>query len=746
MRRWLALGALVVASTGACIWWNQWATKRTIFCSAIVTQWGQPTCFNPLAVEVAKHRSASYRLSIERGRVLLIERVNGSGSLVDNEYGEAIWEFDRSNDSRVTIRVLNQFSREYQGHRILTANGAREVRRDRDDRLIPSSYGIERVLDSNGWTVEERYSDVFGVPRAGKFGAFGYRNEYDDQGLIQRMAAIGATGTITRTTLGIATVIFKRNEFGDPVEENYLDETGKPVSSHDGPSTVVYERDQWGNAVAVRFLDATGQPTLHRDWIAGWTATFDDCGNEVERHFFGLNGEPVVHVKGFAGRKDLFDERGRITESSFFSVDGGAIAGVARITFTRDDKGRVIQEEYWEGEGKRTLNDGLVASATFQFDENGNRTREECYGLDGKLTLSQNGYAVLVSEYDDLWNEVRRSFLGVDRQPIIHSEGCAAWRKRYNENRDISEIACLDTAGGYRKLPSGHAIERIEYDSKFREVARTYWDENQHPALTNEGFFESRSTYDADGRLLRKDFLGPDGKPAVRKDGYSTIEYQINGSTRFWSMLRYLGPTGTPVTNRARGFSIQEVQRDSSGNVLVGAFFDPEHRPVRTAEGYAAWRSRYEGAEPAESSYIDVDGITLATFRWASVHGRRSGVGVDVARDRPLPAALAKSVALFKARLALEELRQSRADLFDGARGVMVNSVVRGSTAEREGLVAGDFLLSYDGRALASVADLRRAIRLLTRPKAMLSFLRGSEKRVVEVAPGPLGVLLDSAS
>ena len=76
---------------------------------------------------------------------------------------------------------------------------------------------------------------------------------------------------------------------------------------------------------------------------------------------------------------------------------------------------------------------------------------------------------------------------------------------------------------------------------------------------------------------------------------------------------------------------------------------------------------------------------------------------------------------------------------------LLITNVAKGSNAAKVGLKAGDYLASYGGRRLDSVADLRAAIQswLAEGGKdAPIEIYRGSERMEFSIPPGKLGVNL----
>jgi S1-C subfamily serine protease len=68
--------------------------------------------------------------------------------------------------------------------------------------------------------------------------------------------------------------------------------------------------------------------------------------------------------------------------------------------------------------------------------------------------------------------------------------------------------------------------------------------------------------------------------------------------------------------------------------------------------------------------------------------------------------------------------------------GVLVASIEDGSPAQRAGLGKGDMIIAFDGKPVAGIDDLHR---ILTEEKvgvpSMVTIIRGSEKKVLEIVP-----------
>ena len=80
-------------------------------------------------------------------------------------------------------------------------------------------------------------------------------------------------------------------------------------------------------------------------------------------------------------------------------------------------------------------------------------------------------------------------------------------------------------------------------------------------------------------------------------------------------------------------------------------------------------------------------------------------------------------------------LGKQLADYFGVSHGVLVNSVEKGSPAEKAGLKAGDVVTEVDGKQIEDASDLVRALGAKEEGEVTLTVVREKQRRTVRVTP-----------
>ena len=158
------------------------------------------------------------------------------------------------------------------------------------------------------------------------------------------------------------------DERGNRTSWTFFGIDGKPCLIKAGYAGWRSTFDARGNETSKTCFDADGKPCLNSYRFAGWKATYDDRGNMLSRVFFDAGGKPCLSIDGFAGWKATFDERGNQTSFSYFGMKGEPIIapklGYHRIVTSYDPNGKVLEEKYFDCQGKPlTLAETLKAAA-----------------------------------------------------------------------------------------------------------------------------------------------------------------------------------------------------------------------------------------------------------------------------------------------------------------------------------------------------------------------------------------------
>lgn len=181
----------------------------------------------------------------------------------------------------------------------------------------------------------------------------------------------------------------------------------------------------------------------------------------------------------------------------------------------------------------------------------------------------------------------------------------------------------------------------------------------------------------------------------------------------------------------------EEPAEERYGNVLwkTDCYLNP-NRPQ-----YGTWKYPRAGWAPGDVVrpwWIDltphlVPGAT-AELRYEPEPYDFSG-----AEEAPAPAEVAKANQIVRGYLILWR----EPERLVSPPALLVTNVAGDGNAARAGVKAGDWLVSYDGRRLETIDDLREAIEAAAKKeKVALVILRGRERIETEAGPGRLGVNL----
>ena len=195
-----------------------------------------------------------------------------------------------------------------------------------------------------------------------------------------------------------------------------------------------------------------------------------------------------------------------------------------------------------------------VYSAESTFDAKGNVIRKTYFDADRKPCLDASGVAGYNACFDADGREVSRRFFDLNGKPIAAAGRAFGWDKTYDVYGNETARIELDAKGAVIPDPdaNGAAYHTKVFDSRGRQIGWLNCDADRRPTIDRDGHAGGRFSYDRQGRIVRTDFTGPDGKPHASASTHVASrrnEYSADGSrvTVWW-----LGEDGK-VTQHADG-------------------------------------------------------------------------------------------------------------------------------------------------------------------------------------------------
>ena len=310
-----------------------------------------------------------------------------------------------------------------------------------------------------------------------------------------------------------------RDELGRIVEEAYFDPDGKPTLHKNGFHKFTALYDERGNRIEERYFGPENQPVPSKAGYHLWKASYDARGKSIEERYFGLDNQPILSKAGYHLWKTSYDARGDPVESACFDTAERPVvdldSGLHRISKVRDELGRIVEEAYFDPDGKPTLNKNGYHKFTARYDARGNLVEKTSFDLKGWRTVSDNSG---VHRFDELGRVVLEAYYDPDGRPIV-------------------------TKAGYHEYTA-------RYDARGNQIEWAYFDTKERPVIDRDsGVHRISKVYDELGRVVQEAYFGPDGKTTR----LSTARYDERGNR---IEERYLDVDGSPLVYLIQIFEV----------------------------------------------------------------------------------------------------------------------------------------------------------------------------------------------
>ncbi len=427
-------------------------------CAATVTEWEVHRCVRRLTPVEQRARPLSNRLHFRGGRLVRHERVNGHGELVDDQKRCAAWDFEYAGD-----RVRRLLCTDHNG----TLQRIEELSPDLADFLW---------LDA--WHRPVRSADTRAV---------GLRRTLDARGRVTSYTTIDRAGMPTPNASGVTTVEATRDDRGALTEERFLDAAGRPTTSRDGYHRVVMTPNDFGGASERRVYAVDGSPCADANAVHLTRVELDAAGHPIREAWFDVAGEPVVD---------------RESEAWAVSIE-------------RNRFGDEIARTYRDPGGRPALTGWGYATRRIEVDERGRRIRWEHFDENGAPTARVEGNHAMTVTFDARGFVASNAFFGVEGAPARLRAGFAAEIMVHDERGNLLSRTFLDERARPVQLPGGHARWEARYDRNALVLERYLGLDGELSATTRLGYSEHRLEYDAQGSLLREQFLDAAGREVI---------------------------------------------------------------------------------------------------------------------------------------------------------------------------------------------------------------------------------------
>jgi hypothetical protein len=270
------------------------------------------------------------------------------------------------------------------------------------------------------------------------------------------------------------------------------------------------------------------------------------------------------------------------------------------------------------------------------------------------------------------------------------------------------------------------------------QITGAYFDEGGKPVRDNEGFARFTASYDERDNHIAGAFFDEGGKPVRDNEGLASF------------ISSY----------------------DERGNRIAGAYFDEKGDPVRDYEGFARFTASYDkrgnciGIEYVDGKRcLSKEGYAKATGKFDEGGHRIQVAGFDLAGNSTVkkydlrgneieeayldetggPRADQNGITRWTAKYSEDgnpaDMTYFGQDEKPTAVEIYLKEVMLGGQAKEAGLMEGDVLVSYDGKAIRNDAQLTTWLQAPGDSLRELVVLRGRLRLTFEMKPGKMGIL-----
>ena len=319
------------------------------------------------------------------------------------------------------------------------------------------------------------------------------------------------------------------------------------------------------------------------------------------------HGNPAAGPEGYYSVK--YTVKGYNTIEMYYGADGEAFevaGGYCGRRVNRDAKGNILEIEYLDENGDRTMNAAGYALTGITYYGFGEVRSVTYYGMNKKpVTVPSLGYASVFNEYSGK-TMTSRTFKDAKGNPVDGKDGYAAVRQKVDKRYIVQSIRYDHADGSPAVGPDGWFRCVKERDDKGRLVSVKYYDTSMQ--LTDRGASYAWEGYSYEGDTIvlvtRYDLSDT---PVADEAGVVTVVREMMEDRVVRE--RFLDAEGKRVNN---SLGVGEIiySYDHQGGLEKVAYQDTEGNPVRCVNGYAGYRdTKDEDGATVSRTYLGLDGM-----------------------------------------------------------------------------------------------------------------------------------------
>ena len=265
---------------------------------------------------------------------------------------------------------------------------------------------------------------------------------------------------------------------------------------------------------------------------------------------------------------------GSVTSTSYVNPDGviteAIDIGYATVCRMRDDRDRVVEEQYLDASGNPVARYGDYYGLSYEYDETG--TVITYLDAEGNPVKCSAGYSTIVRTQvggrasDDFYYDL-------NGQQVQCSGGYYGVHREYNAEGQNISLTFLDKSGHAVCISSDYAGVTYQRDGNGTVVGEQYFDTEWNPVKNSLGQYGELYQRNEQGYIGQITYLDADGNPTPTNAGFTILRrtYHRDGTA---DTDMYFDANGNPKALSKGQYGIKRSGKvnlllDRNGNIML---------------------------------------------------------------------------------------------------------------------------------------------------------------------------------
>lgn len=259
-------------------------------------------------------------------------------------------------------------------------------------------------------------------------------------------------------------------------------------------------------------------------------------------------------------------------------------AGIAGESCKYDPQGRLLEIAYLDTNGNPDVDKHGIAGKTFDYDSAGRISRIEYYGADGRLINNTARYAAASYTYHDAdERSIAINYYNTEETPAITVDGYAQEVRSYDGKGFLTSCAYFDADSQPVRGPYRFHIVEIARDDMGREISSTYLDGSGDLILTPEHYAIRTKQYNAEGLVRDEFYYGEDGELNLTTTGSCHVSYVYDQQGNLTEISHH--GLDDHLIFSSDGYAIMKLDY-ADGLQKSESYFGIKEEPILGKEGY----------------------------------------------------------------------------------------------------------------------------------------------------------------